>query len=65
MTKNTSEIEPIDPMKPYKGRFESHPAIPEKGRSKDDILKDLSVMAEEENAKWQSGQVSGDRKSVV
>ena len=59
MTKNRSEIEPIDPMKPYKGRFESHPAIPEKGRSRDDILKDLSVMAEEENTKWQSGQVSG------
>lgn len=59
MTDNKSELEPVDPMKPYKGRLESHPEIPDKGRSKDDILKDLSIMAKEENAKWQSGQVSG------
>jgi sphinganine-1-phosphate aldolase len=59
MSQNESEMEPKDPFKPYKGRFESYEAIPEKGRNKDDILNELSVLAEEENTKWQSGQVSG------
>lgn len=49
----------IDPFKPYKGRFESYLSIPEEGRDKDDIFKELSTIAEEENAKWQTGQVSG------
>ena len=48
-----------DPFKPYKGRFESHECLPEKGRDKDDIFRDLSIMAEEENAKWKTGRVSG------
>jgi sphinganine-1-phosphate aldolase len=52
--------EPVtDPFKPYKGRFESYQAIPEKGRNKDDIIKELSTMSKEENAKWKTGQVSG------
>jgi sphinganine-1-phosphate aldolase len=59
MTDNTSAAEPIDPMKPYTGRIEIHPEIPDKGRSKDSIFHDLSSMAVEENAKWQSGQISG------
>ena len=48
-----------DPFKPYKGRLESHECLPEKGRHKDDIFKELSIMAEEENAKWKTGRVSG------
>ncbi len=56
--KNSEETAP-DPFKPYKGRFESYQGIPEKGRNKDDILKDLSTMSQEENAKWKNGQVSG------
>jgi glutamate/tyrosine decarboxylase-like PLP-dependent enzyme len=59
MTKNASEIEPADPFKPYKGRFISHAAIPEKGRNQNDILEELATMAQEENAKWKTGQVSG------
>jgi len=59
MTQNSSELEQPDPFKPYKGRFGSHEAIPERGRKKDDIFNELSVMAEEENAKWKTGQVSG------
>jgi len=54
-----SEQQNVDPFKPYKGRFESYASIPEKGRAKDDILKELSTMAEAENAKWKTGQVSG------
>jgi len=59
MTKNASEIEPADPFKPYKGRFTSHDVIPAKGRHKDELLEELVAMAQEENAKWQTGQVSG------
>ena len=59
MTQNASVIEPADPFKPSKGRFESHDVIPEKGRKKTDILEELATMAQEENAKWETGQVSG------
>jgi len=59
MTQNSSKHEPADPFKPYKGRFASYHAIPARGRDKDDILNELSIMAQEENAKWQTGQVSG------
>jgi glutamate/tyrosine decarboxylase-like PLP-dependent enzyme len=50
---------PADPLKPYKGRFETQGAIPSSGRSREEILEELSVMAEEENAKWRTGKVSG------
>jgi glutamate/tyrosine decarboxylase-like PLP-dependent enzyme len=48
-----------DPFKPYKGRFESFHSLPEKGRNKETIFEELSLMAEEENAKWKTGKVSG------
>ena len=51
--------EVVDPFKPYKGRFESFSSIPQKGRSQDEIFEELSIMAREENAKWETGQVSG------
>jgi glutamate/tyrosine decarboxylase-like PLP-dependent enzyme len=59
MSKQTTENEITDPFKPYKGRFKSYHSIPEKGCDRDDIFKELSTMAEEENAKWKTGQVSG------
>jgi len=59
MTQNAPKTENIDPFKPYKGRFEEHQALPAKGRGQDEIFNELSIMAEEENAKWQTGQVSG------
>jgi len=49
----------VDPFKPYKGRFESYVQIPEKGRDREDIYQELADMADEENATWQTGQVSG------
>ena len=49
----------FDPFKPYKGRFASYDRLPEKGRDRDDIFRELSTMSEEENAKWQNGKVSG------
>jgi len=59
MTQNESENENIDPFKPYNGRFETCRSLPAKGRDKDEIIKELSIMADEENTKWQTGQVSG------
>ena len=59
MTEKKDTLPPADPLKPYKGRFESYDRIPSKGRAKDDIFRELSVMAEEENARWQTGRVSG------
>ena len=59
MTKNSSQDQSTDPFKPYKGRFKTYHAIPAQGRDKDDIFKELSIMAEEENAMWNTGQVSG------
>ena len=59
MSKQTTAEQNIDPFKPYKGRFESYHSIPKKGRDQEDIFKELSTMAEAENAKWKTGQVSG------
>jgi sphinganine-1-phosphate aldolase len=59
MPEQANETQPVDPFKPYKGRFKEHHALPAQGRDKDDIFKELSLMAAEENAKWKSGQVSG------
>ena len=59
MSEQVTESENTDPFKPYKGRFKSYHSIPQKGCDRDAIFKELSAMAEEENAKWQTGQVSG------
>jgi glutamate/tyrosine decarboxylase-like PLP-dependent enzyme len=59
VSKKEIEEQNVDPFKPYKGRFKSYEQIPEKGRDRDEIFKELSTMAEEENAKWKTGRVSG------
>ncbi len=59
MPDQTRNEQETDSFKPYKGRFQSYPELPEKGRGKEDILNELSLMAEEENAKWTTGKVSG------
>ncbi|MEE4608009.1 MAG: aspartate aminotransferase family protein [Desulfobacteraceae bacterium] len=51
--------QPVDPLKPYQKRFETHDALPARGRSKEDVYQELATMAAEENTRWQSGQVSG------
>jgi glutamate/tyrosine decarboxylase-like PLP-dependent enzyme len=48
-----------DPFKPYKGRFKTHQKIPATGLDKEAVLKELHIMADEENAKWKTGRVSG------
>jgi sphinganine-1-phosphate aldolase len=59
MTDSKEATPPADPLKPYKGRFATHDRIPDHGRDKDDIFQELSVMAQEENARWQGGHISG------
>jgi len=59
MSEKPMETQVQDPFKPYKGRFMIHERIPESGRDKDDILSELQLMSEEENAKWKTGRVSG------
>jgi len=59
MKEQPDDFQPVDPLKPYTGRFQVHDQIPEKGRDKQDILKELSTMAGEENQRWKNGQVSG------
>ena len=59
MPDKQGKVEPVDPLKPYTGRFQVHGQIPEKGRDKNDLLEELSSMAAEENQRWQNGRVSG------
>ena len=59
MSDQEKEKQDVDPYKPYKGRLESYDHLPEKGRNPDEVLADLSFMAEKENAKWKNGKVSG------
>ncbi|MFC1895634.1 pyridoxal-dependent decarboxylase [Thermodesulfobacteriota bacterium] len=59
MPEHTDEKRGADPFKPYRDRFECYSRMPEKGRDEEDIYRELSTMAEEENAKWMTGQVSG------
>ena len=58
MPEEEKKSQPDDPFKPYNGRFETCRSLPAKGRDKDEIIKELSTMADEENTKWQTGQVS-------
>ena len=44
---------------PYAERFPVNRAIPEQGRSRDDILAELHTIAEEEDAFWETGKCSG------
>lgn len=44
---------------PYTDRFEVNRALPEHGRSRDDVLAELRMMAAEEDRTWETGRVSG------
>ncbi len=46
-------------MYPYRDRLAAYDRLPEKGRSRDDILAEMQAVAKEEDARWQTGQVSG------
>jgi len=51
--------QPVDPFKPYTGRFESYRRLPGRGADPEDIFRDLATMASEEDLAWRSGKISG------
>ncbi|MEW6184609.1 MAG: aspartate aminotransferase family protein [Thermodesulfobacteriota bacterium] len=55
----SEEKKSADPFKPYQGRFESYQKLPEKGRDPNDLFRELTIMAEEENSQWKTGRISG------
>lgn len=59
MSEKSGDQSIADRYKPYKGRFESYRRLPEKGRTQDDIFRELSTIAAEEDARWTNGRVSG------
>jgi len=50
---------PFGNLYPYAGRFESFTAIPKKGVAADAVIRELRSIAKEENARWQTGTISG------
>lgn len=44
---------------PYSDRFEVHRALPEQGRDRKLVLDELRQIAGEEDASWETGQISG------
>ena len=44
---------------PYHEELETYAKLPEKGRSHSDILRDLSAIAKREDARWETGKISG------
>ncbi|MFZ0888696.1 MAG: aminotransferase class V-fold PLP-dependent enzyme, partial [Candidatus Binataceae bacterium] len=50
---------PLGDMHPYRGKLESLAALPRKGRDRAAILRELRTIANDENARWQTGKVSG------
>ncbi|MCX7621051.1 MAG: pyridoxal-dependent decarboxylase [Acidimicrobiales bacterium] len=44
---------------PYADRFEVHRTLPDKGVAREEVLAQLREMAEEEDAFWETGKVSG------
>ena len=44
---------------PYHDRFDVNRRLPERGRSREEILGELEVMAKEEDAFWETGKCSG------
>src|SRR5580704_15988862 len=43
----------------YVGRFEVNRQLPEHGRSREDVLAELGLMAKEEDSFWETGKCSG------
>src|SRR5262245_55410866 len=46
-------------VRPYAGKVPSYAALPDEGRSRDEVLEDLRAMAGLEEARWEEGYVSG------
>jgi len=46
-------------VKPYKDSFPTAARLPEAGRSRDEIIREMETLREKEEAKWRDGFVSG------
>jgi glutamate/tyrosine decarboxylase-like PLP-dependent enzyme len=53
------ETSPLGNMHPYRATTTTHVAIPARGRPRADVLRELAAMAGAEDARWETGQVSG------
>jgi len=52
-----NELEGV--VKPYRGQFDTWAEIPDTGRDKSDILKDMQALSDLEQVKWKEGYASG------
>jgi glutamate/tyrosine decarboxylase-like PLP-dependent enzyme len=46
-------------LKPYRDRFPTHARLPEQGRERADVLREIEEMAREEEPRWEDGFASG------
>ncbi|HEY1277032.1 MAG TPA: aspartate aminotransferase family protein [Thermoleophilaceae bacterium] len=46
-------------LKPYRGRYPTFERLPERGRGRDEVLRELEEMAREEAPRWEKGFASG------
>ena len=46
-------------MRPYAGKIESYSAIPDKGRTREDLLSEIEGLAQKESPRWKEGFLSG------
>lgn len=46
-------------VKPYREQFDTYAGLPEKGRSKSEILKEMQALSDIEDSRWQKGYASG------
>lgn len=50
---------PLADLYPYRGRVRSYSALPDRGRDREELLRELGALARQEDAHWQTGRVSG------
>ena len=50
---------PFGDMFPYRETFEIYRELPKKSRQPEEVMRELRSIAREENARWQTGQISG------
>lgn len=46
-------------MRPYKGQVQSYTALPEQGRTREDLLNEIESLATRESPRWKDGYLSG------
>jgi len=49
----------FEDMYPYRNRFKTNASFPEKGRDREEVYQELLTISQEEDKKWENGQVSG------